>query len=53
MFYDFIFISVSPKIDSSGIDLNPKINKGHTSVLFCPVEGNPVPDILWLKVSII
>ncbi|XP_060552023.1 hemicentin-1-like isoform X2 [Ruditapes philippinarum] len=40
---------VPPAIDSSDLNLNPKVNKGHSSVLFCPVEGNPVPDILWLK----
>jgi hypothetical protein len=47
----FKIISVPPAIDSSDLNLNPKVNKGHSSVLFCPVEGNPAPDILWLKVS--
>ena len=38
-----------PKIDDTDLDKNPKINKGHTSVMFCTVEGNPPPEILWLK----
>ncbi|XP_053380218.1 hemicentin-1-like [Mercenaria mercenaria] len=40
---------VPPSIDGTNLDLNPTVIKGHTSELFCPVEGNPFPDILWLK----
>ena len=43
------FLIVPPTIDDTDLDKNPKINKGHTSVMFCSVEGNPPPEILWLK----
>ena len=43
-------ISVKPEIDDAGLDKNPTVIRGHTTELFCPVDGNPLPDIIWLKV---
>ena len=47
--YLFFFLIVPPDIDDTDLDKNPRVNKGHTSVLFCPVTGNPPPEIIWLK----
>ena len=42
-------MTVAPDIDDADLDKNPRVNKGRTSVLFCPVTGNPTPEIIWLK----
>ncbi|KAK3592726.1 hypothetical protein CHS0354_007728 [Potamilus streckersoni] len=40
---------IPPEIDQTDVEKEPKVVKGHTTVLYCPVVGNPVPEILWLK----
>jgi len=40
---------VPPSIDSGDLDLNPKVIRGKSVTLHCPVEGNPFPNITWLK----
>ena len=47
--FSIYMLTVPPEIDDSNLDKNPKINKGHTATLYCPVVGNPPPEILWLK----
>jgi len=42
-------IAVPPHIDSSDLDLNPKVIRGKSVTLNCPVQGTPFPNITWLK----
>lgn len=41
--------SVPPAIDEANLVDSPKIVVNRTILLECPVSGNPVPDIVWLK----
>lgn len=45
----YFFLSVAPKIDETNLDKQPKVVKGRTAVLRCPVDGIPFPHIQWLK----
>ena len=38
-----------PHIDSSDLDLNPKVIRGKSITLHCPAQGTPFPNITWLK----
>ena len=38
-----------PHIDSSDLDLNPKVIRSKSITLHCPVQGTPFPNITWLK----
>ena len=40
---------VPPQIDSSDLDLNPKVIRGKSITLHCPVQGTPFPNITWFK----
>ena len=41
--------AVPPFIDSSDLDLNPKVIRGKSITLHCPAQGTPFPNITWLK----
>ena len=41
--------AVPPAIDEANLVDNPKIVVNRTVLLECPVSGNPIPDIVWLK----
>lgn len=40
---------VPASIDSTDLDLNPKVIRGKSITLHCPVEGSPFPNITWFK----
>lgn len=40
---------VPPKIDVDNSARNPEVTVNSTTVLNCPVTGNPQPDILWYR----
>jgi len=41
--------AVPPAIDEANLVDKPKIVVNRTVLLECPVSGNPIPDIVWLK----
>ncbi|KAK6167247.1 hypothetical protein SNE40_021325 [Patella caerulea] len=42
-------VRVPPSIDADSVDDKPRVIKGHTATIHCPVTGIPFPDIMWLK----
>jgi hemicentin len=42
-------VLVPPTIDSTNLELRPKVIKGKVITLNCPVQGIPFPNITWLK----
>ena len=38
-----------PKINRDQINLNPEVIINQTTVINCPVEGKPAPDVTWYK----
>ena len=44
-----MIIAVPPAIDEANLVDNPKIVVNRTVLLECPVSGNPMPEIVWLK----
>ncbi|PVD21525.1 hypothetical protein C0Q70_17323 [Pomacea canaliculata] len=42
-------ILVPPKIDVDNSARNPEVTVNSTTVLNCPVTGNPQPDVLWYR----
>jgi len=42
-------VIVPPFIDSSDLELNPKVIRGKSITLHCPVQGTPFPNVTWLK----
>ena len=43
---------VPPHINRDKINLEPKVVMNHTTVINCPVEGKPLPEITWYKNSL-
>ena len=42
-------VSVPPKINRDQLNLDPDVVINQTTVINCPVEGKPAPDITWYK----
>jgi len=42
-------VAVPPYIDTTDLDLYPKVIKGKVALLQCPVQGIPFPNITWYK----
>jgi len=40
---------VPPFIDSSDLELSPKVIRGKSITLHCPVQGTPFPNVTWLR----
>jgi Immunoglobulin I-set domain len=40
---------VPPTIDSTNLEMRPKVIRGKSITLNCPVQGLPFPNITWLK----
>jgi hypothetical protein len=41
--------TVPPTIDSINLEMRPKVIRGKSITLNCPVQGVPFPNITWLK----
>ncbi|GFN88312.1 hemicentin-1, partial [Plakobranchus ocellatus] len=44
-----ITVWVPPVVDTSALDQNLRVIKGHTATINCPVSSIPFPDIIWTK----
>ncbi|GFR68714.1 hemicentin-1, partial [Elysia marginata] len=40
-------VLVPPVVDHNAVDANPRVIKGHTAIINCPVSSVPFPDIEW------